>query len=282
MNKKHRKQKQNNAAAKASQCHSNIGIAPTAEAKEGGPKRAEQGENAAALHQISRWQRFMKWLFTATVAEVGMFLLTLVIAGSGIYYTKYAKRQWKAMHESNEINRENVESVQRALVFFSGQTGIAKRITGTRVSTLTILVPWLNTGVTPATEGKSVVNWQTLPSPFGLPQNFAYPDLANTKPVRFEIPPKGSGNATMDVPIHWIEDTKNKKFRMFIYGWITYRDIFSRTPIHLSEFCSEITNIDSGPKDVTDPTANIAWELSLCSEHNCSDERCSDYREKTP
>ena len=68
---------------------------------------------------------------------------------------------------------------------------------------------------------------------------------------------------------------------MFVWGWITYDDIFKNTPRHLSEFCDEITNIKGTPEDITDPAANITWELSLCREHNCSDERCADYREKT-
>lgn len=212
---------------------------------------ANQRKESATLDHISRWSRFKEWLFHVTAAEAGMFLLTLVIAASSIAYTMYAKRQWRVMRESNAINRENVESVQRALVFFTGQTPIVKRLIGKKVTSLTMVIPWENTGVTPAMDGKSVVNWKTFPSPNGLPNNFTYPDMVEVEPRQFEIPPRSSGNGTMDVPIGWIKATKDKGLRMFIYGWITYDDIFRgvegsrKTPRHLSEFCDEITSIKS-------------------------------------
>src|SRR5580704_22990 len=114
MNKKHRKAKQQNAARKANAGHPNIAVAATTEAKENGSKGTEQGEKAADLHPISRWRRFTNWLCTATVAEVGMFLLTLVIAGSGIYYTTYAKRQWRAMIATVNTTRQVSEREERA------------------------------------------------------------------------------------------------------------------------------------------------------------------------
>jgi hypothetical protein len=195
--------------------------------------------------------------------------------------------QLKAMLDSNETNRAALESVQRALVSFNGQPGKIKRIAGKTVTSLTMVVPWENSGVTPAINGKSMVNWKILPAPNDLPRDFTYPDIKDIEPRQFEIPPKGYGNGTMDIPVEWIEVTKNKTSRMFIYGWITYDDIFKQakgiqgTHRHLSEFCDEVTNITSNTNDVADPAADITWELSLCREHNCSDESCKDYAEKT-
>jgi hypothetical protein len=190
------------------------------------------------------------------------------------------------MVESNRINRENMESTQRALVFFSGQVGYVKRFAGKKITSLTLVLPWENSGVTPAIDGDSRVNWKTFQSPTGIPEGFSYPDEGNVERRQFDIPPRGYGNGTEDVPIEWIEATKDNSLRLFVHGWITYDDIFKGkkgeriTPRHLSEFCDEITNIKSSPDDVTDPAANITWELSLCPEHNCSDERCKDYSTK--
>jgi hypothetical protein len=63
---------------------------------------------------------------------------------------------------------------------------------------------------------------------------------------------------------------------------MTYHDIFKGTATRLNEFCDEITNFKSSTGDITDPAANFTWDLSLCTvPHNCSDEECSDYKQKT-
>jgi hypothetical protein len=216
-----------------------------------------------------------------------MAVFTILIFAATTAYTVIAILQWNAMRDSNEINRENVESVQRALVSFGGQVGHIKRVSGKKITKLTLVMPWENTGVTPSMNGKSRGNWKTFEGPGGIPDNYTYPDQSAIKLTQFEISPKGYGNITADVPIEWIQAVKNGGFRMFVYGWITYDDIFSKasngtrkTPIHLSEFCDEITNVKSIPDDVTNPDASITWELSLCSEHNCTDERCADYAQK--
>ncbi len=287
MNEENGQPQEKRREEKGSDTHPPVPVIDPAESDESRARSAEHRKEATSLHHISRWARFCRWFKKITVAEVGMLILTVAIAASSIVYTIYAKRQWNVMRESNNINRENMESVQRALVSYSGQTGQIKRLTGKKVTSLTMVLPWENTGVTPAMNGKSVVNWKTLPSPNGLPENFTYPDQMEVEPRQFEIPPRGIGTGTMDVPIGWIQVTKGKTVRMFIYGWITYDDIFKKaagakgTPRHLSEFCDEITNVKSTPEDVTDPAANITWELSLCRGHNCTDERCEDYKEKT-
>jgi len=75
------------------------------------------------LEHISRWARFKEWASKITVAEAGMLLLTLAIAGSSIAYTKYAKRQWKVMgnqlremQKSNEMERRRAEDQEEAVV----------------------------------------------------------------------------------------------------------------------------------------------------------------------
>jgi len=72
-----------------------------------------------------------------------------------------------------------------------------------------------------------------------------------------------------------------KASHLYVWGWLSYHDVFAGTPTRLSEFCDEITNIRSSKPDMTDPTSQITWNLSLCPVRNCSDEECSDYKEKT-
>ena len=54
MNKKHRKQKQQKAAQKASESHPHIALMPATETDEHKrPKRAEEGDETASLHQVT-------------------------------------------------------------------------------------------------------------------------------------------------------------------------------------------------------------------------------------
>ncbi len=74
---------------------------------------------------------------------------------------------------------------------------------------------------------------------------------------------------------------RDGQLRIYVWGWITYHDIFKGTPARLSEFCDEITDVKSSSTDMTDPSAKVTWDLLLCQEHNCADEECGDYGDKT-
>ena len=62
---------------------------------------------------------------------------------------------------------------------------------------------------------------------------------------------------------------------------MTYHDIFTNTPVRLSEFCDELLNVRGDKNDLTDPSTNIGWDVQLCPTFNCSDEECADYKERT-
>lgn len=74
-----------------------IHTADTRESEQGASKATHQREESTYQQQITRWNRFTKWTAQITVAEAGMVLLTLVIAGSSVLYTIFARRQWTVM-----------------------------------------------------------------------------------------------------------------------------------------------------------------------------------------
>ena len=193
--------------------------------------------------------------------------------------TAAQERAANAAIGANKVTREALVSVQRAFVSFSGTLSATKIVKHDKTTDLMLNLPWTNLGTTPTRKSKSRVNWQTFPQ--GMPDNFSFLDIGDVAPRQFTIPSKGFGNATMEVPIQVLEYVKDGNLRLFVWGWITYHDIFERTPVRLSEFCDEVTNIKSSTDSFTDPASNITWELVLCSEHNCTDEECRDYKEKT-
>ena len=194
-------------------------------------KSLEQASDSAETEKEPDPMETLKkvWGFIKDPSHSGavIAILTLVIALSNIGYDVVASRQLGAMKESNDINRENVESVQRALVSYSGSPLPIQRLTGNRVSKITLIFRWGNDGVTSAINCKSRVNWITIPD--DLPDNFSFPDIGSFKPKQFYIPPKGVANAPADIDIDWLKKTNTGTYRRFTWGWITYDDIFHGT-----------------------------------------------------
>jgi hypothetical protein len=116
-----------------------------------------------------------------------------------------------------------------------------------------------------------------------MPANFGFPDMEGAHDLRqFVVSPKGIAHTTTEIPIGFIKVVQNGDMHFYVWGWMTYHDIFRGTPTRLNEFCDEIKNIKSSTEDITDPAATFTWDLSLCTvPHNCSDEECSDYKQKT-
>ena len=103
--------------------------------------------------------------------------------------------------------------------------------------------PWINSGNTPTKYAISQVNWVSMPN--GMPEGFTFPDMGNVPKSQFALGPKVTGNTTLDAPVAYFEEARQRKTRLFVYGWFTYRDIFSDTPKRLAEFCDEILDVKS-------------------------------------
>lgn len=185
--------------------------------------------------------------------------------------------------QANKITRETLTSVQRAFISFAGVATAEKTVVeNNRTAALTLALPWLNEGATPTRRAEGRVNWIALPS--GLPDKFAFADQGPpVQPRQFYVAPKNLANGSEDVPIVFIAAAQKKQMRLFVYGWMTYHDIFVGTPTRLNEFCGEIVNIKSSTEDISEPSAHITWDnpVTLCPEYNCNDEECRDYKERT-
>jgi hypothetical protein len=227
------------------------------------------------------------WRDKHFIVQLAIFVVTIVIAG--IY-----KGQLKEMVESNRINSESLQSVQRGLVTFGGlQTGV--RLVGPDKKTWLgneIAVAWVNSGNTPA---KSMVirgNVQAWRS--DLPEGFGFPeDKVNSPAV---IGPKSNYGINVRVSKTDLLDTWNGNSRIFFWGSVLYKDAFKGDPDRLSEFCAEMTHVTlvATPVPVqpvpgkptpiapsigeADTLAGFQWQA--CREHNCYDEDCKDYSSK--
>jgi hypothetical protein len=78
-----------------------------------------------------------------------------------------------------------------------------------------------------------------------------------------------------------LEDVAQEKKHMFFWGWVVYRDVFSATPIRLSEFCLNMTNPQWQNPDHSGRPGLITMSNLPCRQtHNCYDENCQDYSKR--
>ena len=144
-----------------------------------------------------------------------------------------------------------------------------------------VSLPWFfNGGNTQTRKSIGMVNYDVTSS-IGMTKFFDFSDRVNNEPRQFTVAPKGYAIATERIPIWEFQGTKAQTLRLYTWGWLTYHDVFDGTPTRLSEFCQELVGVDSTNPDMTDPASQIKWTLALCPTHNCNDEECTDYKEKT-
>src|SRR5260370_24128262 len=110
MNKKNRKRNQQQAERSPTQADlpTNRGteVSPKLNA-DSSDKTASESNQKDAVTLKNDWHRPLG----IPITEWLVAFFTLVIMASSIVYTVYARKQWRVMIKSNEINREALESV---------------------------------------------------------------------------------------------------------------------------------------------------------------------------
>ena len=158
--------------------HPPVPVIDTAKSAKEAAKSADQTEEATALQTISRWDRFREWFLKITVAEAGMLLLTLVIAGSGIYYTKYAKRQWRVMRDQLPELHTSAEAAKSSADTAASQLELAER-------------PWVDADI-------ALAGPLTFDTNANIPVIFSVRNTGNSPALSTNITPTpfvGAGNA---------------------------------------------------------------------------------------
>ncbi len=221
-----------------------------------------------------KWRE--KWK-AMTPANKLMVIFTGIIALATVIYVFVSGFQLSALLESNRINRESLESVQRAFIGFRSFETQKHVENGKELWVFTPVVE--NSGATPATPSINYTGIDILPAP---------PDNQQFKGPRTKFPAWSIGaKATQALgPVskdetfffgHTLSKTMSTapmaKPGIVIWGWVVYRDIFPRTKPHLTEFCMVLGSMGLAPDH---QTLLFGWQG--CPTHNCTDEYCDDYQ----
>jgi hypothetical protein len=212
-------------------------------------------------------------------SSVVIALFTIVIAFVGAI---------QAIIYSSQVNiiRQQLIASVRPYVSFPALGSNVPGIYQGKVTSQRVQVRWENGGGSPTVDGRASYG-HTLT--FGMAEvtDFTKPDFSD---VPFVAGPKSTGNLLVDVPLNALDGVEKKKNRAFLWGWLVYRDTFKDTPKHLTEFCIEIRDVIATaeissdltkPPDLSDPKTRFTLDPATCPQHNCYDENCSDYTEKT-
>jgi hypothetical protein len=198
-------------------------------------------------------------------AEIIILVVTIRIAC--IY-----SAQLFQMVESNRINRDALESVQRAFVsprrveVTPIPDNKSKQAVGVQIE-----FGWDNNGTTPAKTLTQHIStrWDDKP----IPDNFDFPDewLPGEEHITNPtyIGPKSSlGGGIFIVPVPILMAIQKGTRHVYYWGWAKYHDVFSQE--HLTEVCFELKS-NGTPLG---STSNFPFRLDECTKHNCIDEDC--------
>jgi hypothetical protein len=220
-----------------------------------------------------------------------MAVFTALIFIATAAYAVIASCQWSAMRESNKINRESLESVQRAFVTFDRMQYHRFDNEMPARTRWAFSAAFADSGTTPA-----IQVMQFFAADDGGKQELTEDkflgkkdDWASARTNVGTIGPKAPyvvgpifrtdafilGDVVLDWK-HASNDFKPKKIdrNVFFWGWIIYRDVLPRTPLHVTEFCQELDGITATPQ-----TKTVFLSFGNCSYHNCTDEYCGDYHQ---
>lgn len=252
--------------------------------------KAKQQEESAQQDKLIFWTRLS---VLVSIPILLVYMLTLIEVKRSADTAVCALRQNQdqftktlaKMKESNEINRESLESVQRAFIAFQN-VNIVRGKNGASGEFIWDIQPvFQNTGNTPALQ--AVTNATFLPSkddkiPESVFRNGNPMFRGNLIPA--SIAPKAlQGIAAYRLGESYIfgvqlgENFENwpKPIRkdMYVFGWMVYRDVMPGTKPHLTEFCKRL--YDAGL--VFNPVRQVRFTDVNCPQYNCTDEYCADY-----
>jgi hypothetical protein len=208
--------------------------------------------------------------------------------------TKSAKISADAARDAAAVSKEALHSAQRAFVTFTPAPEFDMLNLPTE-RTFTLSMPMENEGATLAHALRDRVSCVT---PLGvIPDNYAFPDINGGNELKCGIPWAATGASVIPAKGRLLSQRVGIDGKMleefiqnnpgplragaqdhptrhiYFYGWVTYRDIFTNTPEHLTEFCRELSILI-----VTQ--SGIKHDWSYCTAHNCTDEDCPDYKER--
>lgn len=220
-----------------------------------------------------------------TILEVAAVLVAGYLAFLNWGLLQQIKKQTPQLADSADAAKraantakESLVAVQRAFVNFEAlQPSLVVDEAG-RQTAWQFKAPMQNSGTTPTRHARVSVNHGILPNyrrgaEPELPKGFTFPDGPRLgEEVTFVLGPKEIKTSVgIQIPIADMRRVFAHQRRLYMWGWVTYNDVFDKTPLHVTMFCTEFTQVTANPTPGAAPF-NVGYVD--CSTHNCTDDDC--------
>lgn len=179
--------------------------------------------------------------------------------------------------QDNRLNQAN----QRAMLNFNGP-GLQKKMSpdGKKIASWQVYYGWTNSGRDPAKNAFAQYNFSLGDKRPTRDLNFDTLPTRDTYPMILG-PNTSFGMTPVELTIPDLEDVESGKKHLFFWGWATYSDGIPGSPRRLTEFCTDVTGLTWSADNHSDPSTTPVVSTPPCEKHNCYDEDCEDYRQRT-
>jgi hypothetical protein len=192
---------------------------------------------------------------------------TLTLA-TGIIVAVVYSFQLAAMLDSNKINRESLESVQRAFIS-PHQLRDSGNFAG-----IELRIDLENSGTTAA---RNTFVHHSSDYGFGEPDKLAdrwAPGEIQSVQPGFVGPKDSDSSPTMTIGQARLRHMVEEHQHLYVWGWMKYRDVFKDTDEHITRYCFDFTAHPVIFKDGK-PVA-MSLDPRECLKGNCYDEQCKE------
>lgn len=235
---------------------------------------AEAGQQkcAAKLYPLYLFFKLLEALnyYAALVAA----LVTAVIAWFTWSLTDSTRKQWQASSKQADIAEASLTKLNRPFVLPGLLMAFPERDAAKKIASFSLRLQLKNEGNSPAMRVTFFVNYIVLRSE--MPDDFDFGDRRSvdgrpSTPVVIGIK-SHTTTGTFSVPIETIREIWAKNYRLYLWGWITYEDIFGlRTTPYRTQFCWEVEIYGDEP---IAPAGELEFRCMTHHRHNCIDEDC--------
>jgi hypothetical protein len=268
---------------------------PVSEATASEPNHpAEEPEDTCYSKIAKRWQHTWKEWKTVSIDRKIELFVGFAILVAAIVSARVASFQWSAMVESNSISREAFTSVQRAFITVSSFDTPVRLSDAPGQPNKQVKYWWFipnikNSGNTPTKNMKYFIGAncprelniavvkhmavacdftrQDIIDPVDLFNNPTFKDKEDAAILGPQSAIALGGIGITEASIQAIA----KGFNLFIFGVISYNDIFPHTKKHITKFCYQAgANLSE--------KSEIVSTFGFCAHWNCADDECDDDR----
>lgn len=202
-----------------------------------------------------------------------LVLATVALFVSGEKNIEVARRSANAAKESADVAKDTLVLTQRAFVRVSNFPWVWRPDTDRPGKVFYDISPIIENGGNTPTVGMTInVNSQLMDAE--MPEDFTFPytDATGTSLIGAHQTVAASRAIIHDDDLLKVQ--KGEKF-FYIWGDITYRDVFKGTPIHTTEFCTQIILVLGDPLDPKDPNnpkgTSVEIRFRIHAKHNKTD-----------